>query len=158
MHIKNHGDDDAEVPLSPLIDCVFLLLIFFLVTMMLKRWEFQILLNVPDQTAALNVTKADEVIDLRLDPKGNLYFDSQQRDVDSGGNRSYVRITDIPAYLKKVSSDPQHQGLDTPIVIRADRETKWQTYLSIQDILALQGFTDVAMAIREERKATDYIE
>ena len=33
------GDDDrAEVQMSPLIDCVFLLLIFFLVTTMMKKW------------------------------------------------------------------------------------------------------------------------
>lgn len=158
MHINHHEEDDAEVPLSPLIDCVFLLLIFFLVTMMLKRWEFQILLDVPDQTASLNVTKEEEIIDLRLDPDGNLYYDSKQRDSRSGGNRGYIRIPEILPYLKQVAQDPAYNGVKTPIVIRADRETKWQTYLATQDILALQGFTDVAMTIREERKATDNVE
>lgn len=155
MHIQHNEDDDVEVPLSPLIDCVFLLLIFFLVTMMLKRWEFQILLDVPDQTASLEVMKEEKVVDLRLDPEGNLYYDSMRRDAQSGGHRAYILIPDTLAFLKRLSVDPDYDGVNTAIVIRTDRQTDWQTYLSTQDILALQGFTNVAMTIREERKSTD---
>jgi biopolymer transport protein ExbD len=152
MHIRDQIDDEAEVPLSPLIDCVFLLLIFFLVTMMLKKWEYQILLDVPDQSASLSVTREEAIIDLRLDPQGNLYYDTQRRDASTGGDRSYIQITDILAYLKELASNPDYQGIETPIVIRADSETDWKTYLATQDILALQGFQNVALAIREQRK------
>ncbi|MEM9345034.1 MAG: biopolymer transporter ExbD [Planctomycetota bacterium] len=157
MNIRSHAEDDAEVPLSPLIDCVFLLLIFFLVTMMLKRWEYQILLDVPDQTASLSVTKDEEILDLRLDPQGNLYYDSNERDSKSGGNRAYIQIPDILTYTQQIASDPNYNGVKTPVVIRADRETSWKTYLETQDILALQGFKDIAMTIREERKSSDTI-
>jgi len=46
------GSDEA-VAMSPLIDCVFLLLIFFLVTSMLKRKEMLIPIRLPDQSAAV---------------------------------------------------------------------------------------------------------
>ena len=37
MRIDFGGDDKPDVQMSPLIDCVFLLLIFFLVTTMMKK-------------------------------------------------------------------------------------------------------------------------
>ena len=42
MRLNYDDDDKVEVQMSPLIDCVFLLLIFFLVTTMMKKWEMQI--------------------------------------------------------------------------------------------------------------------
>ena len=39
MRLNYDDDDKVEVQMSPLIDCVFLLLIFFLVTTMMKKWE-----------------------------------------------------------------------------------------------------------------------
>ena len=42
MRLNYDEEDKVEVQMSPLIDCVFLLLIFFLVTTMMKKWEMQI--------------------------------------------------------------------------------------------------------------------
>lgn len=62
--------DSAEVPMSPLIDCVFLLLIFFLVTSMLKRKEMLIPIQLPDQTAAVADTPEDNILIIGLDEEG----------------------------------------------------------------------------------------
>ena len=48
MRLNYDDDDKVEVQMSPLIDCVFLLLIFFLVTTMMKKWEMQIPLTYND--------------------------------------------------------------------------------------------------------------
>ena len=45
--------EEIEVEMTPLIDCVFLLLIFFLVTTMLKKLEKQIPVVLPDPTLSL---------------------------------------------------------------------------------------------------------
>ena len=45
MRLNYDEEDKVEVQMSPLIDCVFLLLIFFLVTTMMKKWEMQIPLS-----------------------------------------------------------------------------------------------------------------
>ena len=47
MRLNYDEEDKVEVQMSPLIDCVFLLLIFFLVTTMMKKWEMQIPLSLP---------------------------------------------------------------------------------------------------------------
>ena len=60
MRLNYDDDDKVEVQMSPLIDCVFLLLIFFLVTTMMKKWEMQIPLTLPTMTSSLSTTRAGE--------------------------------------------------------------------------------------------------
>ena len=67
-------DDKVEVQMSPLIDCVFLLLIFFLVTTMMKKWEMQIPLTLPTMTSSLSTTRAgEEAVIIAVDEKKNVY-------------------------------------------------------------------------------------
>ena len=54
MRLNYDDDDKVEVQMSPLLDCVFLLLIFFLVTTMMKKWEMQIPLTLPTMTSSLS--------------------------------------------------------------------------------------------------------
>jgi len=54
MRRKRKSGGEAEVMLSPLIDCVFLLLIFFLVTSIIKRYERQIPVTLADPTASVS--------------------------------------------------------------------------------------------------------
>ena len=57
MRLNYDDDDKVEVQMSPLIDCVFLLLIFFLVTTMMKKWEMQIPLTLPTMTSSLSTPR-----------------------------------------------------------------------------------------------------
>lgn len=53
MKLKGTQDQDkAEVQMAPLIDCVFILLIFFLVTSMLLKPHMELAVDVPDSGTA----------------------------------------------------------------------------------------------------------
>ena len=39
MRLPLDEEEKVDIQMSPLIDCVFLLLIFFLVTTMMKKWD-----------------------------------------------------------------------------------------------------------------------
>lgn len=74
MRLNYDDDDKVEVQMSPLIDCVFLLLIFFLVTTMMKKWEMQIPLTLPTMTSSLSTTRAGkEAVIIAVDEKKNVY-------------------------------------------------------------------------------------
>ena len=75
---------NCEVILSPLIDCVFLLLIFFLVTSMIKRFERQIPVNLSDGTSAIKVQD-------RLEILGFKQVRFRIRDAALGNNSSELR-------------------------------------------------------------------
>lgn len=54
------AEEKAGVPLAPLIDCVFILLIFFLVTSMLQKPHKEVRIDVPHSGAGEEETKEPE--------------------------------------------------------------------------------------------------
>ena len=62
MRIDIQEDDGIEVQMAPLIDCVFLLLIFFLVATTLKKIEKEVPLELPD--AKLAAREVPRILDI----------------------------------------------------------------------------------------------
>ncbi len=72
-----NNDDEPEVSMSPLIDCVFLLLIFFLVSSMTKIKNKDIPINLPASQSAIKLKPDDKQAIVGLDSEGNLFWDGQ---------------------------------------------------------------------------------
>ena len=70
-----NNEEEPEVSMSPLIDCVFLLLIFFLVSTMTKVKSRDIPVNLPTSEAALKPDDKQAIVG--LDSEGNFYWDGQ---------------------------------------------------------------------------------
>jgi biopolymer transport protein ExbD len=78
MRVKNkHADQDFEIPLIPMIDCLFVLLVFFLVATTLKKTEKELPLELPQSGAGLDVEQKDDVLVIGLDKVGQKYFGSE---------------------------------------------------------------------------------
>ncbi|WCJ59815.1 biopolymer transporter ExbD [Fontisphaera persica] len=136
--MRIHLDDENEpgVLMSPLIDCVFLLLIFFLVTTMLRKWERQIPVKLPSATASLSSTKSmpeTEIIAMGTDKK---LFAVVSHDAYSG-QTTYLPINNLPAYLAALRA---RRGADVPLEIAAERGVSVQTVIDVFDMCQLQGF------------------
>ena len=131
------GDDDrAEVQMSPLIDRVFLLLIFFLVTTMMKKWEMQIPLSVPPMSASLSATKqsAGSVI-LSVDAAGRVY-QVLGHDAYTGEN-SYAPIPDMDGFLSELRANA---GTQIWIDVAAFRDVPVSTVIALFDQCQIHGF------------------
>jgi len=70
---RRSKEEDPEVSMSPLIDCVFLLLVFFLATTMLKKKEKQIPIQMPDMNLTSSKEATPEVTVITMGPNGNFY-------------------------------------------------------------------------------------
>lgn len=78
MRVKNkHAEQDFEIPLIPMIDCLFVLLVFFLVATTLKKTEKELPLELPQSGAAMDVEQKEDVIVVALDRSGQKYFGSE---------------------------------------------------------------------------------
>lgn len=78
MNLSRHNnEEEPEVSMSPLIDCVFLLLIFFLVSSMTKVKNRDIPVNLPVSTSAVKMRPDDKQAVVGLDSKGNFYWEGQ---------------------------------------------------------------------------------
>ena len=136
MRFELEDDDRAEVQMSPLIDCVFLLLIFFLVTTMMKKWEMQIPLSVPPMSASVSATKQSPgAVILSVDAAGRVY-QVLGHDAYSGEN-SYAPIPDPDAFLTELR---ENAGTQIQIEVAAFRDVPVSTVIELFDQCQIHGF------------------
>ena len=69
--------DGPEISMSPLIDCVFLLLIFFLVSSMTNVKSREIPVDLPASEAAVKLRPSDNQSVVGLDAEGRFYWNGQ---------------------------------------------------------------------------------
>jgi biopolymer transport protein ExbD len=118
----------AGIPLTPLIDIVFLLLIYFLLTTNFLV-EDGIGINLPGaKTAAPQLQKE---ITLSVDRSGKVFFEDQEVAIDA------LFRTLQPAIA------PDGNQL---VVIRADREVVLNTAVKVMDIAKAAGAARLALA------------
>ena len=84
MRLRRAERDDAHINLTPLIDVVFLLLIFFMVSTTFER-ESEIEIELPEATAERPDREA-QAVEVWIDAEGRLYLDGRQLE-DAGGER-----------------------------------------------------------------------
>ena len=68
-------EDNLSIDMAPLIDCVFLLLIFFLVATTLKKIDKELPLELPDSEASMDVQQPDQYSIVSIDREGMFYVD-----------------------------------------------------------------------------------
>jgi len=93
MAVKIDEDSDMELQMTPLIDMVFLLLIFFLVSSQMKRIEKELPIELPEATATMEVKSAPNIVTVSIDAEGQIYIGSEP--VGNEGLR--VRLRDAAA-------------------------------------------------------------
>ena len=141
--------DDAKVAMSPLIDCVFLLLIFFLLTSMLKRKEMLIPIKLPDLSSAVADKPEDDTLIIGIDNQGRTFRTLGR--ADSDGQLLYEPVGDLASYLRSVMTEEGQTVLERPLRIDADRDTPFQKAIDVLDTCKLLGFTDVGLKTRMRR-------
>jgi len=80
MRIRLGGEEtegDAEVQMAPLIDCVFLLLIFFLVTAALREIHTKLPLDLPDAGAAIKAKAVHNTVVISATKDGTIHLGGQ---------------------------------------------------------------------------------
>ena len=126
------SDDDGEtgIDMSPLMDCVFILLIFFIVTTTFVE-ERGIELDKPQAAAA--VQKESTSVQIALTKKGRVIYEKQ--DIGFGGIQPLVKqmlVTD-----------------DVPVIIQADDETPAGLLVRAVDEARLAGAVKVSVGNRK---------
>jgi biopolymer transport protein ExbD len=77
MAIKYNEEESVDVQMTPLIDCVFLLLIFFLVSSQMKKIEKELPIELPMADVSLQVKATPDLVTVGVDKYGKFYINSQ---------------------------------------------------------------------------------
>ena len=133
MKLQHHIKEEPTVDLTSLIDVVFLLLIFFMVS---TTFERQALLKVdlPDASVVEDRVEAPESLELVIDSEGRMYL-NDQRLIDSEART-------IRAAMEQQAGD--NRGI--PLILRADRLTPHHHVVTVMDVAAQLGFTNLSIA------------
>jgi biopolymer transport protein ExbD len=128
-------EDEPEVSMSPLIDCVFLLLIFFLVSSMTKVKNKDIPVNLPASEAAIKLKPDDKQAIVGIDRDGNLYWDG--RPCTTNFLLEQLRATCI--------SNP-----DRRIRIDMDRDTHFGRFVEVMDACQFYNLGNIGIRTYDE--------
>lgn len=134
MRLRTSRKDDLEVNLTPLIDVVFLLLIFFMVSTSFNR-ESEIQVNLPEASAKPQEAK-DQPIEISIDSSGR-FFVNQEALVNT-------QVVTLKLALQKVAAGKT----DLPLIISADAATPHQAVVTAMDAARQAGLTRVSIATK----------
>ena len=132
MNFKVKNKDDLNLDITPLIDVVFLLLIFFMVSTTFKH-ESEINITLPKASNEATNKKHD-AIDIALDLKGNIYVNGK-RLINS-------EFQTIKAALLNKIENPEKP----PVIISADANVKYQAVIYLLDTLRQLGLVKITYA------------
>lgn len=133
MKLQHHIKEDPNVDLTSLIDVIFLLLIFFMVS---TTFERQALLKVdlPEASAVEENADLPDTLELVIDNEGRMFL-NDQRLIDSEART-------VRAAIEQAAG----QNRDIPLVLRADRETPHHFVVTAMDVAAQLGFSNLSIA------------
>ena len=135
MRVRLEEDEQVEVQMAPLIDCVFLLLIFFLVATTLKEMHPEVKITLPSSDAAVEVETNPKTLVLGVSRYGRLYVNGQE-----------ATVTTVFEQVRLAKQEGRLVRLD------ADEQTPFKRVLEILEICHVEGVHNVGVHTREKNK------
>lgn len=129
MRANLNENEDVDVQMTPLIDCVFLLLVFFLVATTLKKTELEVPLELPVANyTARQVPVSSEMLTISINPKGEILLGAKA-------------VT--PGILQDEIKQRAAQDSKQPVRVNADRNAPWWSVLQVLELLKFEEMTNV---------------
>ena len=133
MKLQHHAKEDPTVDLTSLIDVVFLLLIFFMVSTTFERQAF-LKVELPEASAVEDRIDRPEQLELVIDSEGRMFL-NQERMVDSD-------LRTLRVALEQLAGEDR----SLPLILRADRQTPHHFVVTAMDAAAQMGFQNLSIA------------
>lgn len=130
--IKRQGEE-AAIDLTPMLDVVFIMLIFFIVTTSFVK-ETGVDINRP--SAATAQKKSNGNILIAIKPNGEIWVDKRQIDVRS-----------IRANIQRLKA----KFPASSVIIQSDAEAKTGILVKVMDQIRLAGVQNISIAASQDR-------
>jgi biopolymer transport protein ExbD len=130
---KNRVEDDNQIDMTPMLDVVFIMLIFFIVTTSFVR-ESGLEVNRPNASSATEQSKAG--IFVAIKDTGEIYIDRKQVDLQR-----------VRANLERLVALQGEVGL----VILADEKTRHGIVVKVMDAAREAGIQQISVAAQADK-------
>lgn len=135
MRLRQRQPEQVDINMTALIDVVFLLLIFFMVSTTFDKFtELQITLPEADGE---QVVQEPRMVELSISANGDYFLDGQQV------------LNGDPATLRRVLEALDAVEQDLPLVINADARTPHQAVITAMDVARQVGMVRISFVTKE---------
>ncbi|MFT4746506.1 MAG: biopolymer transport protein ExbD [Bermanella sp.] len=132
QHFQNLMDEEeATIDMTPMLDVVFIMLIFFIVTASFVK-EAGIDVNRPEAATAVKKDRANILV--AISDKGEIWI-----------NKRKVDVRAVQANIERLYAE-NPQGT---VVIQADRKSTTDVLIKVMDASRAAGIQDVSIAAQE---------
>lgn len=137
MNLRPRSRHQADINLTPLIDVVFLLLIFFMVSTTFKD-ESRLRVQLPNAQGEAVPAQEPDIIRILIDREGVFEINNETLP-ESGTGALAQRLSNVLATM-------QGQRSERSVLIQADAQTSHQAVMTALDAARRAGLTRVAFA------------
>jgi biopolymer transport protein ExbD len=131
MRFRSEQEENFSVDLTPLIDVVFLLLIFFMVSTVFVDFKRKMDISLPSSTSSLP-SETEEPVKVELTVDKNIFLNGKK-----------VTLEEFELALSEISSSKNNAA-----VIRADKNLSYGHVIKIMGILQSAKILDIGVAVK----------
>ena len=133
MPLKTHIDEQPTLNLTPMIDIVFLLIIFFMVGTKFSELERKIGLEVPSvsEKATLSAAPENKVVNVYRDGRVEL-------------DHEWVTLDELTSRLSAARREYRQLG----VLMRGDGNGRYQSVASVLDACRQAGISKMAVSVK----------
>lgn len=141
MQFRKAKRADPRVDITPLIDVVLLLVIFFMLTTTFVGAP-AIKVNLPTSSAK-EISKERKEVKVTITKDGKLYVDRA-----AGGTGDPITLKELGKLLNKVA----RENRDTMVIVRADENTTHGNVVAVMDVAKNAGLNKLAIATKPRKR------
>ena len=130
MKFVRREEEDYSLKLTALIDVVFLLLIFFMVSTAFVDFTRQVDIELPESVAG-SPTPKTKVYTIEINKDGGIFLDGRETD-----------LLDLPGRLKAGGINVKRS-----VIIRADKELNYGLAVEVMGVCKQIGINDIGLAV-----------
>lgn len=136
MRIRTDGDgDDRMIDLMPLVDVVFLLLIFFMVTAQFQEDERDLAISLPDAENGDPIRDLPDKVFVSVRRDGSFHVGQERLDRDS---------------LERLLARAKRKNDEQQVIVRADQDVPVRYPATVFDICAGLGIDTSIATVQHE--------
>lgn len=125
--------ESLGLDLTPVIDVIFILLIFFIVTSVFKKEEQGLILDLPTANAK----------EIKIDEEQIFIELNKNKLTIKGIEVSFASLEDNLKAVKKK---------DKPVIVRIDKKVEYERVVKVLDLLQKYNLNNLALVTNEENK------
>jgi biopolymer transport protein ExbD len=124
--------ESLGLDLTPLIDVVFILLIFFIVTSVFKKDELALILDLPTANAS------------------ELKIDKDQVFIELGSEKLAIKGIEV-SFLSLEDNLKAIENKNKAVIVRIDKKVPYERVVKVLDLLQKHNLTNLALVTEEEK-------